>query len=198
MFLKRIYISSEAAALFALLLIIEDSQYPVLLMLAALIHECGHVVAALICGASFRFGGAGLAGVSIEYNCLNLTFLKEIIIAVSGALANVIAAVILDILNKKCFGNSSLAFFAACNFILGFINIIPVKAFDGGAILKCALLIVFNENIAEKIYIIITSAFSVILWVFAIYIQLILGGNLSLLLISIYILTESFSLEKKL
>lgn len=194
MFLRRICLSSETAALFALLMIIEDSEYPLLLLTAALIHEIGHMTSALIFGASFKFGGAGIAGVSIEYSCLTLSYQKELVIALSGAMSNILVAVIFGILNKIYFQNLLLTFFIMCNFILGLMNILPIKAFDGGTILKCILLLIFTEETAEKIYNTVISISSVILWFFAVYIQLILGGNLSLLIISIYVLLESFSL----
>lgn len=198
MFLRRICLSSETAALFALLMIIEDSEYPFLLLTAAVIHELGHVAAALISGAKFRFGGAGLAGISIEYSCMNLSYKNELIIAVSGALFNIITAVVSGIVNKFCYQNLSLTFFVMCNFILALMNIFPAKAFDGGTILKCILLMIFTEETSEKLHKIITSIFAVILWISAVYIQLILGGNLSLLIISIYILLESFSFPNPL
>jgi Peptidase family M50. len=190
---RRVLLSSEVAALFAMLLIIEDSRYPLLLFCAAAIHECGHITAARICGVGFRMRGAGFGGISIEFDCMNLSYQKEIFIALGGAILNLIAATICTILNKVHFHSPLVSFFVICNVTLALINLTPVKFFDGCTILKCILLILFDEPTATKIHSVVTILTSILLWLTAVYVQLVLGGNLSLLLISIYIMFKSLS-----
>jgi len=190
---RRILLSSETAALFALLLLVEDSRYPLLLLAAALVHECGHLLAAHLCGAKFKLSGVGLGGICIEFSCMNLSYQKELAIVLAGALFNFIAATLFTIMNKFHIQSLPVSFFVMCNFTLGIINLVPAKFFDGSTALKCALLLTFDDPAALKIHAVITILTSILLWLTAVYIQLILGGNLSLLLISIYLMLESFS-----
>ena len=92
-------------------------------LLASLIHECGHLAAMIISGNKpqkviFELGGINI--INQSKICLSLN--KEIIIALSGPLMNLIALVI------SCFlftfwNNEKILIFASVNLILMVFNI---------------------------------------------------------------------------
>ena len=82
---------------------------------------------------------------------------------------------------RALFGISSLA--------LAVFNLLPIRHLDGGVLLTSLLLprlgVMRGEIFCEKI----SRIFTFLLWICAVSVQMRCGGNLSLLLISVYLLT---------
>ena len=169
--------------LFLLLNGLRDT-FPVLL--AAILHECGHGLACLVLGVPIRFFRPTAAGAVIGYDPSALSYTREAWIALSGPLANL--AGVLVCFPGECgrmralFGISSLA--------LAVFNLLPIRHLDGGVLLTSLLLprlgVGRGEIFCEKI----SRIFTFLLWICAVSVQMRCGGNLSLLLISVYLLTK--------
>ncbi len=104
----------------------------------------------------------------------HLSVNKEIVFLLSGVLVNLV----FFLLNIQ----------KNINFCLFLINIIPIYPLDGGRILKLILNKIFCLNVADKVYIIIS-----VVILFLLITLSILTKNLSLLLISIYVIIYSFN-----
>ena len=152
-------------------------------LLAALIHECGHALSCRILRVPIRFFHPVAVGAVIGYDAASLSYKKEIAIAVAGPFLNLLCAV-------SVFGAKSRfgALFGISSLALAFFNLLPLRRLDGGVILYAAAASVWGADCAEKIARAVSGIGTVFLWMCAVAVQLRCGGNLSLLLVSVYLL----------
>jgi stage IV sporulation protein FB len=106
-----------------------------------LIHELGHVCAALLAGVTVRsvqllpFGG-----VAVMEDHGRLTASREIGIALAGPLQNGIMILLAVMLQQAGAGSTAfLAYFIQANAIIALFNLLPVLPLDGGKVLQAAL-----------------------------------------------------------
>lgn len=165
-----------------------------LIMIFALIHELGHLLAGLIMGMKPEKIEIMPFGVSIsfkinvkEYNMkikkANILEIKKIMVALAGPVTNFVIILIACNLNFNMVRNILIIYI---NFLIMIFNLLPIYPLDGGRILKGILHIVKGKrkaekyiNIISKITVIVITAISSIL---ILYIQ-----NISIFLIDIYI-----------
>ena len=170
-------------ALFTLLNGVRDSLP---FLLAALLHESGHLLACRLLRAPIRFIRPTATGAVIGYDPSTLSYRGEIWIAAAGPLANL--AGFLSCFPGEC--SRGRALFGVACLSLAIFNILPIRHLDGGVILRDLLFSslgpVRGEKIGEKISRICTLC----LWTCAVAVQIRCGGNLSLLFISVCLLTK--------
>lgn len=117
-----------------------------LLMIFALIHEFGHIIAGLILGYKPKSLHIMPFGISVDFNIRiqdynkkigkgNLLNLKKIFIAIAGPLTNIIVILICCIWNIN-FARIDSTYIIYANLILGIFNLLPIYPLDGGRILK--------------------------------------------------------------
>ena len=165
-----------------------------LIMIFAIIHELGHLLAGLLMGMKPEKIEIMPFGVSIsfkinikEYNKKikkgNVLEIKKIIIALAGPITNFILILITYHL-KLDLVKSMLIIYT--NFLIMIFNLLPIYPLDGGRVLKGILHIIFAKrksekfiNTISKVTVIGITAISSIL---ILYIQ-----NIALLLIDIYL-----------
>lgn len=165
-----------------------------LIMIFAIIHELGHLLAGLLMGMKPEKIEIMPFGVSIsfkinikEYNKKikkgNVLEIKKIIIALAGPITNFILILITYHL-KLDLVKSMLIIYT--NFLIMIFNLLPIYPLDGGRVLKGILHIIFGKrksekfiNTISKVTVIGITAISSIL---ILYIQ-----NIALLLIDIYL-----------
>lgn len=106
-----------------------------------LIHEIGHVVAALLVGVTVKsvqllpFGG-----VAVIEDHGRLTASREIGIALAGPLQNGIMIVMALGLQQAGYGNQEfLVYFINANAIIALFNLLPVLPLDGGKVLQATV-----------------------------------------------------------
>ncbi|MBQ9532316.1 MAG: site-2 protease family protein [Eubacterium sp.] len=144
-----------------------------LVLLFSSLHECAHLAALIAFGEkpieiNFAFYGIGLKHRS------NLPFIKELIFLLSGAFLNFI--LFFFNINREI------------NYPLAIINIMPLYPLDGGRAVKLILNRTLGLFVSDNIF----KAFSVIGYL-ALLIFSIINRNISLLLISVYILIFSLN-----
>lgn len=165
-----------------------------MIMIFAIIHEMGHLIAGLAVGMKPEKLELMPFGVSISFKINvkdynrnikhgNTLEIKKIIVAAAGPITNFITLLItcnLKIEIVKCI------IIIYINFLIMIFNLLPIYPLDGGRILKGILHIYFGKRNAEKyinniskITIIIITAISSIL---ILYIQ-----NISIFLIDMYL-----------
>lgn len=155
-------------------------------LLAALLHEGGHLLACRLLGVPIRYFRPTVAGAILGYDASALSYAREAMIAAAGPVANLVGFLL-------CFpGECSRgrALFGVACLSLSFFNLLPVQRLDGGVILSDYLISrrgpVRGSQICEKISLVCT----VLLWMCAAAVQIRCGGNLSVFLISVYLLTK--------
>ena len=169
-------------------------QVYAMIMIFAIIHELGHLIAGLLMGMKPEKIEIMPFGVSIsfkinikDYNRKikngNTLELKKIMVAAAGPITNFIIILITCNLNMEIVKSLIIIY---TNFLIMIFNLLPIYPLDGGRILKGILHIYFGRRKSEKyinniskITIIIITAISSIL---ILYIK-----NISIFLIDMYL-----------
>ena len=165
-----------------------------MIMLFALIHELGHLLAGILMGMKPEKIELMPFGVSIsfkikveEYNKKikkgNMLEIKKILIALAGPLTNFIIIIIASNINIDLFKALIIIY---TNFLIMIFNLLPIYPLDGGRILKGILHINFGiqksefyTNIISKITVTIITILSSVL---ILYIH-----NIAIALIDMYL-----------
>ena len=169
-------------------------QIYVLMMIFALIHEIGHLIAGILLKMKPKKIEIILTGVSISFktdindinkkigkgNMLNI---KKLIVAISGPLTNVLIIAIVQNMPLNIIEQLNIIY---ANLVILIFNLIPIYPLDGGRIIKELLNIKFGKNKSIKfvdIFSIINTSILSIIGIIAI----ILNSNIAIIIIILYI-----------
>ena len=175
------------AFLFAMMSI-SSSPHPILLIACYGIHEGGHFIAAKLTGAKMKSFRAGFFRLCLSYDCSHISYAGELLVCAGGIIVNLSCALLSLIFGINRTENGS--FFIICNLSLAIMNIYPISILDGGGILRCLFLMLFDEEKARKTSAFISFLFAFLMWLGAVYLQLVFDSNISLFLISVFLLIE--------
>ena len=181
---------------FSFLLLITLAMYLnkkiiLLLIISAVIHEIGHILAILLVKSSIN---------EINISAFNFEIKKDIennnklfLVLIAGPICNLFVFLLLFILRDISFSNNTLKIFFINNLFLFFINILPIYDLDGGQILYYFLTkkldIVKSNNILK----ILSLTFSFILLASGVYVLTNSHYNYSLLFLSLYLIINIIS-----
>ena len=165
-----------------------------ILMLFALIHELGHLLAGLLVGMQPEKLELMPFGVAIsfkikpeEYNKKikkgNQLEIKKILVALAGPITNFIVIVIILNLNIELFKALTIIY---TNFLIVIFNLLPIYPLDGGRILKGILHINIGKQKAEK-YINTISKITVTILTIIASILILHVHNIAFILICMYL-----------
>ena len=163
-------------------LIFTHSYLSLVALLAAALHELGHILAAKLCNIPLKELKLGIFGASLTPQSSLCSYKKEIILCAAGPFVNLLsAALLLPFLTEL---NSFAEFFTASSLFLGILNLLPIYDLDGGRILNCMLCEKLSPEGAEKIckklsFCIVTS-----MWLISVYLLLRVSSSLSLFIFS--------------
>ena len=183
--------------LFVLLFFITNQiKMYAMIMVFAIIHELGHLLAGILLGMQPDKLEINPFGVSIDFNIKrkdyirkikkgNLLELKKIIVAFAGPLVNGIIIIILCLCNIHISTyDKMLMIFSNLTLIL--FNILPIYPLDGGRIVKGILYLVKGKYKAEK-YIYHISHITLILLTVTGSISNLLINNIAIFLVIIFL-----------
>ena len=167
---------------------ISSSPHPLILILCYGIHEAGHLFFAYVTGAKIKNFKASLLRLNIKYDCSGISYMKEALVCGGGIIFNLLlflifAAPVFDF-------NEKIGFFKVCNLSLAIKNLYPVTVLDGGGILRCLAYRLSSRAHADSIISSVSFAFAFIMWIFAVYLQLVFSADPSIFLISVLLLVE--------
>ncbi len=155
------------------------NEYTFLTFLAVVIHELGHLLAALILRIKISEFSFGILGARLKTsNCLT-SYLQEIFLCAFGPIFNFIS-VIFVILFLDWQTSARLIYLISASILLGTLNLMPIKSFDGGRILECILSIYFSPKYVICILKVISFFFITSLWIVSVYFLLIYTSSLGL------------------
>ena len=172
-----------------------------LLGLAALIHELGHLAAAVACGVRITGMRLDLFGARLELPGL-LSYRQELLVALSGPAANLLTATVLFRAWTACGcpvcgASPSLSGWAL---VLGVllpaslglcaVNLLPVATLDGGRILSCLLSLTLGADVARRVLRLLSLFLLTLLWLLSVYALLRAGQFLSLFVFSFSLLVR--------
>lgn len=136
----RIKISFAAALFFAAAFNVSFADRYIISIVSALFHEMIHLIFILICGcrnitADIHPGGICISADGLrELNCG-----KTALCALSAPAVNLITAGALYVIYTKN-GNGTLYGISGINFIIGAVNLLPLRFLDGGRAMECLLI----------------------------------------------------------
>lgn len=179
-----------AAAICLVAFTVKGSYYALIVLSCAAIHESGHILAAKLFGVKRVKSSAGLFALSLKYDFSKCSFLTEAAVGCAGALFNMTAALAAALFTH--FSSLMWVFFIFSNAALALFNLMPISPLDGFGILKALMCEVMSADTVERLSRFISASFSFAFFVFTVYIQLKVGANLSLMLLSAYLLLNCF------
>ncbi len=173
---------------FVLLIILDRSALSLIALVAALCHELGHLVVMRAVKMDVREVEITMFGAEIRAPVYCESELARAAVFAAGGAANVISAAIVA---GNGIENTYADFFVACSLSLAFVNLLPIRSLDGGCMLE-ALLAQLAPNVAHKIVSAVSAVTLALLWLAAVYLLLVCGGNLSLMLFCMYLFAQLF------
>ena len=144
-----------------LFLITNQIKIYAMIMIFAIIHELGHLIAGMLLGMKPEKFNIKLFGVSIDFSIrkndynkkikkANYLEIKKIFIALAGPLTNILITIFLIAFNSFNINNNDRLLMIFSNIVLIIFNILPIYPLDGGRILKGLIYIFKGKYIAEK------------------------------------------------
>ena len=171
---------------FALLMLIaltlSNSSVSFAALIAAALHELGHIFAAKIFKTDLGELNLGIFGASLSLKGAVTSYKAEMAVAFFGPLANLLCVLLVSL-----FSNASCTFlqtFSTCSLFLAILNLLPISDLDGGRILLCFLSLFLPCYTANKILKICSFCIVFSLWCLSVYLLLRLGASLSLFVFS--------------
>ena len=175
-------------------LIFTRSYLSLAAMIAAFIHELGHLAAARCCDVKIKELRLDIFGAALTPEKAFCSYKKEIAVAVGGPLVNMLLA-----LFGLAFLEGRGAFFemlVASSFFLGALNLLPINDFDGGRILRCSLSCLCSVRVADLVCGAASFLTLTALWMLSVYMMLQFGATVSLFVFSFALLCKTVSLNK--
>lgn len=138
----------RASADFFLSLIIifitNSLPYAVIFLSAAGIHEVGHIALLRLYKIKKPVLSLGLLGGCITADTSRLSYTREATVYLGGAFFNALACVISLVVMRRISCEHLLFFFFA-NLFYAALNLLPIETLDGGRVLECLLLSLFDN-----------------------------------------------------
>lgn len=150
-------------------------------LIAAFLHETGHILTTRIFEINIMSVTIYPLGADIQIRD-NVSYGKNILIALSGPLANILTILLCEI-SLRLLPEQHIFIanhIASSSLSLAVINLLPIKGFDGGSILSGVTALLFSEDTA--LFLQNTTSFITIifLWLISMYILLTVSSGISL------------------
>ena len=192
---KRFLIQPIAILYLLIMLLCDRSGVAAMSLLAALLHEVGHLVAAKAMHISIGAMRLDLLGARMDIKGRILSYGEEWLLCASGPLASLVFSV----MGALFWRHSNLAVaFSGASFLLGMLNLLPIQTFDGGRMLECALLSFTTPQKTSSVLRGCTFLFLWFLWAFSAYVMIKIADGISLFFFTLTLLARFFeSREQK-
>jgi len=170
----------------ALVLLDTGGMLPAL-VLSALVHEAGHLLAVKVCRGRVLAMEASFAGLCIRYDGTFLSYGQEILIAVSGPLFSLLLAFGASFMGRLR-GDQALLYLAGVSFLLGAFNLLPVRQLDGGRALYMLLANLGGPGFGARSLCVISCVIIFLLLALGAGLLIFSGWNFTLLAVAVWLL----------
>lgn len=185
----RICVSPAVPIVLGLMILTDRTGISLLTVAAALLHEVGHLLAARLLGIRTERMRLGFFGMRLDVGDRLLSFGEEWLLCAAGPLVSLVGAA----LAASLWGVwQSARFFSCASLVLGLLNLLPIRTFDGGRMLECFLLSVVGMRATQRIMTACSFLFLFLLWATAVYFLLRVGDGLSLFCFSLSLFFRFF------
>ena len=160
---------------------------------AAGLHECGHLLAARLLKIRMRGMRLDFFGARLEIEGRMISFGEEWLLSAAGPITSLVAALIAALFWAF---SPAAQIFSCASLVLGLINLLPIRSFDGGRMLECGLNAFISPDRTRVIMRGISLVFLFLLWSLAVYFLLRAGDGLSLFCFSLGLFLRFFDGEE--
>ncbi len=186
---KRLLIQPLALIYLIWLLIIDKSGIAAMSLLAAALHEVGHLAAARFLKIPIHAMRFDLLGARIDVKGRILSYGEEWLLCMAGPLSSLVASLV----GSLFWSHTKLAIaFSCASLLLGLLNMLPIQTFDGGRMLECALLSFTTPQRVSSILRGCTFLFLWLLWAFSAYLMIKIADGISLFFFTVSLLARFF------
>lgn len=164
-------------------------------LLAAFLHEIGHILMGKLLHVRFCSLTLSPLGAALKPQDGMGSYGSEMLIATAGPAVNLLSSAVL-----LAIGNLSspfLIFFMMSSIALAFLNLLPIRGFDGGRIFVCLLSLTPCRNVAEPLLSFLSFVSLFTLWSFSVYLLLRVCASLSLFVFSCTLFMRIFVFSEK-
>ncbi|MBQ7375324.1 MAG: hypothetical protein IJW52_00370 [Clostridia bacterium] len=175
--------------LMLLSLILTHSYLSLAAIVAAALHECGHIIAAKLCGIPLVDMKLGIFGATLTTDRALCSYGKEILLALAGPATNLLCLALCSLLPIQC---EAIELFCVASCGLAILNLLPIRELDGGRIVYCALASTFSPSLASRVVGALSFGIIFSLWTLSVYLILRLGASLSLFIFSCFLFCKIF------
>ena len=189
----RVRISPIVAIFFVGLVLTDRSFLCLSAFLAAAFHEAGHLCAAKMLGIPIRELRLDLLGARMDAAGRLLSYGEEWLLCWAGPMFSLLLSGGLAVFWHV----SPFARLLSCaSLLLGLLNLLPIRSFDGGRMLSVAVSLAFGETAADYVLKLTSFLFLFLLWAVSVYFLLRSGDGLSLFCFSMSLFSHFFALSE--
>ena len=186
---KRFLIQPLAIIYLIWMLLADKSGIAAMSILAAALHEVGHILAARLLKIPIRAMRFDLLGARIDVKGRILSYGEEWLLCMAGPLSSLL----FSLLGSFFWSHTKLAIVFSCaSLLLGLLNLLPIQTFDGGRMLECALLSFTSPKKVGSILRGCTFLFLWLLWAFSAYLMIKIADGISLFFFTLTLLARFF------
>ncbi len=187
----RLRIPFPVAAALIGMMILDRSGVCLLTVAAAILHECGHLLAAWRLHIPLHQLRLDFLGARMEVRGRMLSYGEEWLLSAAGPLTSLLSAAAAALFWRFEWARV----FSCASIVLGLLNLLPIRTFDGGRMLECLLNHFLGTVLARPVMRLTSFLFLFLLWACAVYFLLRVGDGLSLFCFSIGLLLRFFDAE---
>lgn len=187
---RKLSVSGGFGILLAVLLFIDDQNIVPWALLACFLHELGHVFTIFFLKGKVQEVRLSIIGAEIiPVRKRIFSYGEELMIVAAGPLMSFFWAISSAAGAIGYRDNENLFLFSGLNLAVGLFNLLPAGPLDGGRMLRILFLKRYSLQEGEQVYQYISSLVSIGILSIGIFHVLRLGGNITLLLTGIWLLT---------
>ena len=163
-------------------------------LVAAVLHELGHIAVMRICG--IRLTGLTVLPYGLEMTTHRppCSFYEDIAVNSAGCVVNLMSFPLFHTLGAVIHGEMGdfLLLVSFASLTLGILNAFPIVSLDGGCVLEAVLSLFLPYRTTYRIVKGVSFAFLIVLWVLATYVFMFSGYNYSLFAMAVWLFARVF------
>ena len=197
--MKKMRFGIGGVMMIAAMLVSDSFRVLGVYVLAALLHEAGHILAAFALKIEIKEIKLSFSGVRIITDERLTSYRSELLLASAGPAINI--AIFFAVLcyfmplggflqmmesagsfmaAETCSFDGAIGFFALSSAAAAAVNLLPVNSFDGGRIIYCIIARLFDWRTASHVLSVTTAVSAFLLWTVALYLMLRISAGLGI------------------
>ncbi len=165
------------------------------LLLAAAIHECGHLVVAHWFDIPIQALHISILGARLELSNPLISYRREWILCAAGPFFSGLGALFPLLLTFILPESAWAERFAGISLALGLVNLLPIGWLDGGRMFRMLCYQFLSPDAVRMLVRAVSFFFFLLLWMTSVYLLLRVGNSLSLFVFSFSLFLRFFLLE---